>query len=182
VGDIMLDAHRMVVSGSTKGPALLAELGLAPGEHYCCLTMHRQENTADRSRLVEMLDYVHGQASGRPVVFPVHPRTKAFCETQAIDLSRFQCVEPLSYVEMNLLIAGADLLFTDSGGLQKEAYFNRTRCVTMFEMSPWPETIKYGWNRLWQVETFADAVEFDDYGDGFAAEKILLHLRTHLGK
>jgi UDP-GlcNAc3NAcA epimerase len=178
VGDIMFDTHRLVVSRSARGPALRTELGIAPGEHYCCLTMHRQENTDARGRLVEMLDYVHEQAAGRRVIFPVHPRTKAFCASQAIDLSRFQCVEPLSYIEMNLLIGGADLLFTDSGGLQKEAYFNRTRCVTMFEMSPWPETIRYGWNRLWRDAGWAEPNEFDDYGDGYAAEKILKVLQS----
>jgi len=80
------------------------------------------------------------------------------------------------------LLQGAALVFTDSGGLQKEAYFHRVPCVTLRSETEWVETIACGWNRLWHVESYQPRVDIDEYGDGRAGERILGAILEHAAR
>jgi UDP-GlcNAc3NAcA epimerase len=174
VGDIMMDSHRLAgqILGTREGRQ---RNDTAP---YVLLTMHRDENTRDPAKFMRIIDYVRAQAGGRPVVFPIHPRTVKFCETNGIALDGIETTSPVGYLDMYRLAHGASLILTDSGGLQKEAYWHRVPCITLFELSPWPETIDHGWNRLWTDEDWKPRREFNDYGDGHTAERILEKLQA----
>ena len=142
-------------------------------EAYVLLTLHRAENTDNQAVFSELISYVANQASHRKIIFPVHPRSRALVDGLDHRPPQLECVDPVSYSAMQGLIADAETVFTDSGGLQKEAYFHRTPCVTLREETEWVETIAAGWNRLWQVPNYENRSEIADYGDGHAAEKIV---------
>ena len=174
VGDIMMDSHRLA------GDMLATEGGdrSAKDEPYVLLTLHRDENTRDPAKFIRIIDYVRRQADGRPIIFPIHPRTVKFCKSNGIALDGIATAPPAGFLEMYRLAHGASLIMTDSGGLQKEAYWHRVPCITLFELSPWPETIDNGWNRLWTDDEWKPRREFDDYGNGHTAELILDKLQA----
>ena len=87
-------------------------------------------------------------------------------------------VNPVGYLDMAKLLNGACEVFTDSGGLQKEAYFHRVPCTTLRDETEWVETITHGWNRLWKGADFAERSEIDEYGDGHAALRIVELLKS----
>jgi UDP-GlcNAc3NAcA epimerase len=103
----------------------------------------------------------------------VHPRTRYALERSAIDTAPLRVCEPLGYLEMAQLLAHCAVVFTDSGGLQKEAYFHGKRCVTLRDETEWVETIACGWNRLWRVPEYADLRPIPEYGDGNSASRIV---------
>lgn len=170
VGDLMYDAARTAIQSMGERP-FSQELGVAGA--YVVLTVHRAENTDNAERLVKIFDYVKQQARGASIIFPAHPRTKKAIEKADIRLDGILCVDPVGYGEMANLMAHSDQIFTDSGGVQKEAYFHRVPCVTLREDTEWPETISAGWNRLWHTDKYSERVETDAFGDGRAAEKIV---------
>jgi UDP-GlcNAc3NAcA epimerase len=174
VGDIMMDSHRLA------GDIIAAQDAGEPdnGDPYILLTLHRDENTRDPAKFMRIIDYVRGQANGRPIIFPIHPRTVKFCQANGITLDDIETTGPVGYLEMYRLAHRASMIMTDSGGLQKEAYWHRVPCVTLFELSPWPETIDNGWNRLWTDDDWKPRREFDDYGNGHTAELILEKLEA----
>ena len=87
-------------------------------------------------------------------------------------------IDPVGYLDMAWLVNRSSGVFTDSGGLQKEAYFHRVPCVTLRDETEWVETIEAGWNRLWTVPGYAPRAEIEDYGTGHAAEKVARILRA----
>src|SRR5690606_3977902 len=93
-------------------------------------------------------------------------------EAFGVSLDGLTVIDPLGPLDMQRLLAGCAEVFTDSGGLQKEAYFHRKPCTTLRDETEWPETVEAGWNRLWTGEAYAERREIDDYGDGDAAGKI----------
>jgi UDP-N-acetylglucosamine 2-epimerase len=120
-------------------------------------------------------------AAGRTFVFPAHPRTRSVLAGHDIELSeRVLLLEPLGYLDMLALVAGAEVVVTDSGGLQKEAYWLRVPCVTVRPNTEWVDTVEVGANRLAEPAGLAAALadaRFPDpapalYGDGHAAERI----------
>jgi UDP-GlcNAc3NAcA epimerase len=170
VGDVMADATRLFEP--------IARRRAVPFEApYTVATIHRQANTEpDRLRAI-----VAGLAeSGRPFVFPVHPRTRHALDEQRIELpANIQAVEPLGYLEMLALVAGAAAVVTDSGGLQKEAYWLRVPCVTVRPSTEWVDTVATGANTLVEPGRLATALDVASYpedppqlyGDGHAAER-----------
>ena len=145
---------------------------------YAALTIHRQANTEpDRLRAVV------AALAEAPVrfVFPVHPRTRHALDENAIDLpANVEAIEPLGYLEMLALVAGADIVVTDSGGLQKEAYWLRVPCVTLRPNTEWVDTVAARANTLVEPDRLAPALAAARfpaeapplYGDGHAAERV----------
>jgi UDP-GlcNAc3NAcA epimerase len=169
VGDVMYDAALFAAGASLRSP-ILDRLGIVE-RSYALATIHRAESTADRQMLSEILGYVRRQAGDLTVVFPVHPRTRKQICAWELDLDGFMTCDPLGYLDMHRLLRSAVVVFTDSGGLQKEAYFHRVPCVTMRGETEWLETIEAGWNRLWKGPDYAPRQEITAFGDGHAAEK-----------
>jgi len=173
VGDVMFDATLHAREVAAIQSNVRARLGLE-GKPYAVATVHRAENTDSPEALATVLDYLKAAARTVPVVLPIHPRTKAAAARHGLDFDGLTICEPLSYIDMTWLLAGAEIVFTDSGGLQKEAYFHRKPCVTLRDETEWVETVHAGWNRLWRVsEDYLPRRDIDEYGQGDASERIV---------
>jgi UDP-GlcNAc3NAcA epimerase len=155
-------------------------------------TVHRAENTDDPARLGEILAGLAAVARDVPVVLALHPRTrKLIAEHGLADrLGTAKAIDPVPYLDMIRLEESARVIVTDSGGVQKEAYFFRVPCVTLREETEWVETVETGWNRLSAADAnrIASAVRearapqhptTELYGDGDAAGKIAAYLANH---
>ncbi len=175
VGDVMFDSvlYNLRLAEQTADP--LAELGLKPHEYYLA-TVHRAGNTDDPRRLRRLVELLAGL--DRPVILPLHPRTAKALETHQIEArgGSLRPVEPVPYLQMLLLERSARAILTDSGGVQKEAYFFKTPCVTLRAETEWVETVGVGWNALVDADPgrFAAAVaavqSWDGNGAPFPAE------------
>ena len=154
-------------------PSVLDRLGL-DGRGYAVATVHRAENTDDpRAAGRRSSPSCSERARDYPVVLPLHPRTRQQIARWQLDLGPIVVCEPLGYLDMHRLLQSAVAVYTDSGGLQKEAYFHRVPCVTLRSETEWVETVAAGWNRLWQGPDYAPRRDIAAYGDGHAAEKAL---------
>ena len=152
VGDVMLDVLNWA-SQRTNGKAqeTLRRLGVSD-RRYLLATVHRSENTDDPCRLAGILEAFNSVAED--VIFPIHPRTRKALNGQSRNLRpNVKLVEPLSYFDMVALSKSARLILTDSGGLQKEAYWLGVPCVTLREETEWVETVQNGWNTLTGSDT-----------------------------
>jgi UDP-GlcNAc3NAcA epimerase len=114
------------------------------------------------------------------VVLPVHPRLRQRIEEWSLDLGGIMTCDPVGYLDMHRLLQSAVAVFTDSGGLQKEAYFHRVPCVTLRNETEWIETVEAGWNRLWKGPNYAPRREIDAFGDGRAAWKAVALIIDYL--
>jgi UDP-GlcNAc3NAcA epimerase len=178
VGDLMFDATAMATDLAERHAMVLKNMNLTP-RSYGVATVHRAENTDAPEHLTRVARYLSEQARAQPIVLPLHPRTRAVAA--GIDFgANVRLVEPLGYLDMCQLVHGASVVFTDSGGLQKEAYFHRVPCVTLRGETEWVETVDNGWNRLWTVADYKPRREIVEYGDGHAAQKIVAILRQTL--
>jgi UDP-GlcNAc3NAcA epimerase len=180
VGDIMHDAVLRVRTAALRQPDLARSLGI--GGDYAVCTVHRAENVDDPLRFRSVLDFVGSYAEDHqlPVVLPVHPRAKQALAGQNIG-SRLHLVDSLGYLDMQALVARSSLVLTDSGGLQKEAYFHRVPCVTLRDETEWTETIAAGWNRLWTTPGYeTPRSDIPEYGAGDAADKCLEAIKALL--
>ena len=171
VGDVMADATRIFAPIARKRAA-------GRDGAYAALTIHRQANT-EPDRLREIAGAL-GEADCR-FVFPVHPRTRHALDADGISLPpNVEAIEPLGYLEMLALVEGADLVVTDSGGLQKEAYWLHVPCVTLRPNTEWVDTVAAGANALTEPAELAAAVAAARfpadapplYGDGHASERV----------
>lgn len=171
VGDVMYDATLFAIARAKDRSRIGRDLGLTE-RGYAVATVHRAENTDDAGRLAEIVAFLRAQARARPIVFPMHPRTRQATSRAGIALDGLSVVGPLGYFDMTGLLAGAAAIFTDSGGVQKEAYFHRVPCVTLREETEWVETVECGWNRLWRGPDFAPRRDIADYGDGRASARV----------
>ncbi len=118
-----------------------------PRGDYVLLTLHRPANVDDPAQLATLVRAV--RAGGLPVIFPVHPRTRRVAEAAGIALERqagFFPIEPVGYLAMVALERSAEVVVTDSGGVQKEAFFSEVPCINLANRSAWPETVEAGWN------------------------------------
>ena len=186
VGDVMLDAALTFAARARTHSDILERLRLAPGG-FALATLHRPYNVDEPARLAEVLTAL--ERIEMPVVFPVHPRTRARMTGYARGhADRLRLIEPVGYLDMLALEQAAALIITDSGGVQKEAYFFATPCVTLRPETEWVETVAAGWNRLAWGD--ADAVRAAAsapwpttppppiFGDGRASEKIVAELEA----
>src|SRR6266566_4354962 len=181
VGDVMYDVA-LQSAQAARSRDILSRLGLTRGG-YLLVTLHRPQNVDDQESLSAIVEaLVH---AGRPVVFPVHPRTRK--NLVAFDLwdrlqAKVKAIEPVDYLDFIALLMGSSKVVTDSGGVQKEAYFFGVPCVTLRDETEWIETLEDGWNALVGTETneILHAIEkfnpegtkSKSFGDGHAAEKI----------
>ena len=177
VGDVMQDVLRWVRERVACQPPIANRWDLG-GHSYLLATVHRGENTDNATRLAGIIAAFN--RIQEPVVFPVHPRTQKVIAASGIAVGRHvKLIEPLGYVEMIAAASGARLILTDSGGLQKEAYWLGVPCVTLRDETEWVETVQLGWNTLVGAHTdrIVDAVRTvvgpperpPLYGDGAAS-------------
>lgn len=171
VGDVMYDSTIAAIRHAKAHSTILSNLGLAP-KSYAVATIHRAENTDDEGRFRQVMDWLANCALSADIVMPVHPRTRKLMAARGISPEGVQLIDPIGYLDMTLLVNNATHVYTDSGGLQKEAYFHRVPCVTLRDETEWVETVDAGWNRLWQVPDFKPRRDIPDYGDGSSADRI----------
>lgn len=184
VGDVMADALKFAAAQARNRSNILARLGLAGGR-YLLATVHRAENTDQPHRLRNIMAAF--EAVTEPLIFPVHPRTRhALTQIgfKAPQNPNLHLIEPVSYLDMVSLAQSARLILTDSGGLQKEAYWLGVPCVTLRDETEWVETVEAGWNVvvgagtteniIRAIETFSPPAAHPDlYGDGQTAGRII---------
>jgi UDP-GlcNAc3NAcA epimerase len=190
IGDVMFDAALHFGKLAQFSSDVLTRLGLQ-SRAYVLATIHRQENTDDYGRLHRLVRAY--AASPFTIVLPLHPRTRKCLKEFAITLpSNVLVTQPLGYLDMAMLEKSARLIATDSGGVQKEAYFHGVPCVTLRDETEWPELIEMGWNRLVSPdsESLAQALMKDyepgregsgPYGDGDAAGMALRAIKDMFG-
>lgn len=185
VGDVMYDVLLVALEIAAAKSGILADQDLSR-KQYNVLTLHRAENTDNTEQLQRIMDFMGRHDSGVPVIFPAHPRTIKALKDSGIKLSSsIRIIEPLGYFDMLWLLSNSARAFTDSGGLQKEAYLLRVPCVTLREETEWVETVQSGWNILYREYQGTHLPQDKDmtlYGDGKAAEKIVNALLKTIGK
>lgn len=189
VGDVMLDATLFYKDRAKRPEELPFQLG-----NYLLCTIHRAENTDDPKRLSAILKLLNGLATEVPVVLPLHPRTQKAIEklTGFAFNDHVILIKPVSFLEMNWLLAHTSMVVTDSGGVQKEAHFHQKPCVTLRDQTEWVELVEAGWNKLifpesatvFEVLHFKDAAPLRQvgslYGDGKAASLIINNILNNL--
>lgn len=169
VGDVMYDAA-LHAAGRQDAAKILETLGLRPGA-FEVATVHRPENTENPPNLHDILAFL--KARPMPVLLVVHPRLKIAADRLGLDLSGVLVSGPLGYLEMMEVVRHSACVLTDSGGLQKEAYFHRVPCITLRDETEWPETVEAGWNRLWRhPERTGPRTDIAAFGDGTAAIQV----------
>jgi UDP-N-acetylglucosamine 2-epimerase len=204
VGDVMYDSALHNVEIAEEKSGMLRELGLLPGDQssspseYLLVTIHRAENTDNPQRLRNIITALDEASKRSVLIFPLHPRTKKTMEGMGIKGQRetLRLIDPVSYFDMLLLERHARVILTDSGGVQKEAFWFGVPCITLREETEWTETVGGGWNRLVGadthkiVEAVHEALGLQQsrstgkgegiYGDGRAGERIVAILRDRL--
>jgi UDP-N-acetylglucosamine 2-epimerase len=179
VGDVMADAT-LVFAPIARQRARVE----APDEPYAVLTIHREANT-EPERLRRLIGALNG--SGTTFVFPVHPRTRRVLDEHGIEVApQLHPIGPIGYLEMLAFVSGARAVVTDSGGLQKEAYWLRVPCITLRPSTEWIDTVRVGANTLADAGDLGQALERASfpadapqlYGDGQTAARIADALYT----
>ena len=187
VGDVMYDAALSFGSIAESKSTILSDLNIESEEFILC-TVHRAENTDNVERIKQIIIALDAiGVESRPIVLPLHPRTRKSLEK----LNLFQVLEthpgiiitePLSFLDMVMLEKHALTILTDSGGVQKEAYFHKTPCVTLRDETEWVETVKAGWNQIagykaasiiYCLNNAPKQKKIDEYGTGRAANTIV---------
>ena len=141
-GDVMYDAA-LFFGGQSDGETPQVRDLISDKKPFALATIHRQENTEDIKKLENIINSLEEIAEGMPVVWPVHPRIRGKVCTRKLRL-----IDPCGYIEMQKLIRHSKIVLTDSGGLQKEAFFHRVPCVTLRGETEWVELVDSGWNEL----------------------------------
>ena len=191
VGDVMFDCSLKFAEFAENRYNPFAKFAVEKNG-YALLTCHRAENTDHKKCLTEIVKAVNKISEKTPVLYPVHPRTTKFLNEYGLSFSdNVKLIAPVGYLEMILLEKHASLILTDSGGVQKVAFFYRVPCITMREETEWVETAALGWNKLTDADSkqitdaFADfaknrppKTKAKPYGDGNAASKIVNMLLT----
>jgi len=180
-GDVMAGALRFAATKASAHSDILSRLGLQP-KGYLLATVHRAENTDNSQRLANILSAF--AVLNETIVFPVHPRTCKFLQEKGYQQpANIKAIDPVGYFDAIALLKSARLLLTDSGGMQKEAYWLKVPCITLRDETEWVETVDLGWNSLtgMDLNRIIDAVRAIKapdahptlYGDGKAASQCL---------
>ncbi|ANY86033.1 MULTISPECIES: non-hydrolyzing UDP-N-acetylglucosamine 2-epimerase [Pseudomonas] len=191
VGDVMFDVALHYRDIARSNSQILGTLRLSESA-FVLATCHRAENTDSQERLSEILRGLAKIAQSVPVVLPIHPRTRKLIEDYGLEqwLEPLCVVQPLAFLDMVALEQAAKAIITDSGGVQKEAFFYQVPCITMRDETEWVETVQLGWNQLVGascsriVEAFEHIPnivahsQIAPYGDGFASRKIVEKLMS----
>jgi UDP-GlcNAc3NAcA epimerase len=181
-GDVMLD-------GATFYKNLAIKPTFDIDKDYILCTIHRAENTDNKQRLVDIFEALNVIAKDKQIILPLHPRTSKIIKTLDININNLTIIDPVGYLEMVWLIDNCSLVMTDSGGLQKEAYFFKKQCITLRDETEWVELCDIGVNTL----VGADKIKILDayknnstfnsknsklnlYGTGKASENIILDI------
>ena len=187
VGDVMYDVALFYRDRARQNSTVLQTLGLTPGA-FALATCHRAENTDDPQRLSSILSALAEIATQLPVVLPLHPRTRKLIGDYGLAplLAQLTVTDPLPFLDMVALEQASRIILTDSGGVQKEAFFYGVPCITMRDETEWVETVDLGWNQLVGASTPSilsaangimhsplDGVSAKPYGTGKAASDIL---------
>ncbi len=204
VGDVMYDSILYYSKMAEKKSSIIKDLNLCFStsnselrtQNYYLATLHRAENTDDPKRLRSILKALDELGRNIPVILPLHPRTKKMMDAYYLSskFKNIKCIEPVSYLSMLKLEKNAKAILTDSGGVQKEAYWFRVPCLTLRDETEWVETIKSGWNILTgtTVKEIVEKVDHAErrrkylkggkiFGDGKASQKIIRILIKHFG-
>jgi UDP-N-acetylglucosamine 2-epimerase len=184
-GDVMLDSFRQFSEMAARNSRVLDELALSQGS-YLLATVHRARNTDNEKNLSSIIDaFVKLEST---IVFPLHPRTEKYLKQYRLydrlkKAPNMRLISPVGYLDSMMLTRNASKVLTDSGGLQKEAYFSKVPCITLDEATGWPEIVEDGWNILVGSDKgkIIEAVKGfepkrkprDVFGDGKAAERIM---------
>jgi len=202
VGDVMYDSILYYSKIAEEKSTILRDLNLyfsTPNselrtQNYYLATLHRAENTDDPKKLKSLFEALNEIGEKTPVILPLHPRTKKMMKVYHLssESKNIKSIEPVSYLDMLQLEKNAKAILTDSGGIQKEAYWLRVPCFTLREETEWLETVGSGWNILvgFEKEKIVEEVtrfrkkgplrlKSTSFGDGRAGEKIFQILRKH---
>lgn len=180
VGDVMLDSNLANRPIARQKSTILSTFGLTPAS-YGLVTVHRAANTDDPNCLTNIVNAL--SQVGETVIFPIHPRTRGALSKLDVQFGdNVRLIEPVGYFDMMVLEENARIIATDSGGVQREAYFMLKPCITLRDETEWTETVETGWNKLVGVDvdtivnewkSFAPPAEQPPiFGDGKAGEKI----------
>ncbi len=193
-GDVMYDVMLGAFEKARKTSRILPEYGIEAGR-YMLVTVHRAENTDNPKHLSAIINALLRVSETTQIVFPVHPRTQAAMEREGLTgkaAAALRLLPPVGYLDMVALLDGAKAVATDSGGVQKEAFFNRKPCFTLRGETEWVELVESGWNRLvppgnpYEMAaklndlTYFSRQDISPYGKGNAAEIIASHLACHI--
>jgi len=178
-GDVMQDAA-LFYEEKAKAPDLFLP------KEFVLATIHRAENTDDKSRLENIFEAFSEIGKKMPVILPLHPRTKKIIESSSFNINedRVQIINPIGYLEMVFLLKRAKLIMTDSGGLQKEAFFFKKPCITLRDETEWVELVENGFNTVvgarkdkiiqsFENQRYDIDFSMDLYGKGKASEFII---------
>jgi UDP-GlcNAc3NAcA epimerase len=186
VGDVMYDVALHFSSKVNAKEGVLKRLNLPP-QGYILATVHRAENADDPGRLATLVEALKKAAESLPVIWPLHPRTRCALEkigSLPIGVPHLYLIEPVGYLDMVQLEKYASVIATDSGGVQKEAFFHQVPCVTLREETEWVELVEAGWNRLAPptngfpvAQSILDSIgtvgcDVSPYGRGDASQRI----------
>jgi UDP-GlcNAc3NAcA epimerase len=193
-GDTMYDVFLKFKDKGDKTD-VEGQLGLK-NQEYIVLTMHRAENVDDPEKITKLLSVI--QNAGMPVVFPIHPRTKERLRENGISLSgtNIKAIDPVGYIKMLSLLKNARIAITDSGGLQKEAFWSKTPCITIRDRTEWTETVDLGVNFITDIfpariayalssiqenyDEIKGRFKSNPFGNGRASERIVQILKQKI--
>jgi len=187
VGDLMYDIFLKNIKIAEKKSKILKTLNLKPKEYYLA-TIHRAENTDSKNNMKEIFTAL---CEIKNIILPCHPRTEKYLKEYKLwdkVNENIKIIKPVGYFDMMWLLKNAKKMITDSGGLQKEAYFAKTPCLTLRDQTEWTETINNGWNKLIEIKKeiiiknilakIKTKTQMKYFGDGKAAKKITKILKT----
>jgi UDP-GlcNAc3NAcA epimerase len=198
IGDVMYDAAIYYGEMAERRSDVLKRLGLAT-KGYLLTTIHRADNTDDGARLRNIVEALIGISHGHQIVLPLHPRTRESLTRENL-LTRLAqhviVIEPVGYLDMVMLEKHSSLILTDSGGVQKEAYFHGVPCITLRDETEWTELVEAGWNKIVPPSSMLEIMEAVNgysrtgsqlpanaatlYGNGYSAMEVVNEIVARL--